>query len=179
MKASMSLLNSSQAKPGDKETEQKMKVAGIQVMQKPGTKLGTQILNVSHLLNKPMMPKNNAAVLTGVKLVNTQQGKSKLNFSKLLPRNLIFCLVKMVATSATTVVQTVIPTPKGTSTVAKSLQGQSTSDLNQIQGTNQQIISMEALVQGARNQSTNKGSFKKKLYVLQLIKKKYFQVRRV
>jgi len=68
----MSLLTSSQPRvTGEKELDPKMKgPSGVQVLQKPGAK----ILNVSgvHLLNK--LPKPNTSVLTGVKLVNTQQG---------------------------------------------------------------------------------------------------------
>lgn len=71
----------------------------------------------------------------------------------------------MVATSATTVVQTAIPTQKVTSTVAKSLQvtGQiptstGITQMQQIQRASPQIISMEALVQGARASNANKGT---------------------
>jgi len=73
----------------------------------------------------------------------------------------------MVATSATTVVQTAIPTQKVTSTVAKS--GVPTSQMQQIQRPNTQIISMEALMQGARNSAAaGKGLFKtlKTIFIL-------------
>lgn len=85
VKSAVSLLTSSQQKA---QPEKKDKPEQKFVMQKvtpQGNKVGTQLLNVSSVqlrtnqgqiqtIAKPLITKNNAPILTGVKLVNTQQG---------------------------------------------------------------------------------------------------------
>lgn len=96
-KSGVSLLASSQQKiQPDKRDVREPKLL-VQKTTPQGGKVGTQLLNVSsvQLLNprtnqgqiqtitKPLITKNNAPILTGVKLVNTQQGGKPhfINFS--------------------------------------------------------------------------------------------------
>ena len=85
----MSLLTTSQQKNTNEKKEVKeQKIIVQKTSAGMAGKIGTQLLNVSsvQLLNprtnqgqiqtitKPIITKNNAPILTGVKLVNTQQG---------------------------------------------------------------------------------------------------------
>lgn len=85
----MSLLTTSQQKQSiEKKDVKEQKIVVQKSSPQIVNKLGTQLLNVSsvQLLNpranqsqiqaitKPLINKNNAPILTGVKLVNTQQG---------------------------------------------------------------------------------------------------------
>ncbi|EEB14431.1 nfrkb, putative [Pediculus humanus corporis] len=139
---SMSLLTTSQQKNTNEKKEVKeQKIIVQKTSAGMAGKIGTQLLNVSsvQLLNprtnqgqiqtitKPIITKNNAPILTGVKLVNTQQG------------------VKMVATSST-VVQNAIQPAKPVTHISKltSNTNQNSASTNKGQNRPAQIISMES-----------------------------------
>ncbi|KAK6621385.1 hypothetical protein RUM43_011691 [Polyplax serrata] len=162
---SVSLLTTNQQKQALEKKDIKEQKIVVQKSsgQVPG-KLSTQLLNVSsvQLLNprtntgqiqtitKPMLNKNSAPILTGVKLVNTQQGG-------------IPFLVKMVATSST-VVQNTIQSGKPTATHISKISPaitQASGGPNKVQNRPAQIISMESLLQNAghlRVASAGKGT---------------------
>ena len=84
----VSLLTTSQQKTQIEKKDRPEQKLVMQKVAPQAGKVGTQLLNVSSVqlvsprtnqgqiqtLTKPMLTKNNAPILTGVKLVNTQQG---------------------------------------------------------------------------------------------------------
>lgn len=156
------------------QQEKKVPVEQKVVMQKaavpqPG-KMGPQLLNVSSVqlvnprtnqgqiqtITKPLLTKNNAPILTGVKLVNTQQGGGFLVLTLVgccfgVLKVFCFCLVKMVATSST-MVQNAIQPPKTSTNITKSPQtvAQQPAGVARVQNRPTQIITMESLLQNAQ-----------------------------